>query len=219
MHDENKHWIKKVPIAIYVAFGLYFALFGWAAWIYPGGSDAFPDAAHYDWFHNYWCDLMGKESKNCQPNIGHFLAKIAHVVSAVILILFSIIFPFLFEKRKSIHKVITWSGILMGISFALILTELHDIAINFTGLFGGVLFVLAAYAILTSGMRSVFWSFLLVVAISSLSFLVYTFKWNIYYLPFLQKIMLLSITTWIIWVSWKIKVQVQGSSSKSNTST
>ena len=206
MRDENTDWVKKVPPAIYVAFGVYFMLFGVAAWIYPGGSDAFPDATHYDWFHNYWCDLMGEESKNCQPNRGHILAKIAQVVSAIALILFSIIFPFLFEKRKPIHKVITWSGILMGISFALVLTDLHDIAINLTGLFGSLIFISAAYAILTSGMKSVFWSFLLVVTISSLSFVVYTFKWNIYYLPFLQKIMLVSITTWIIWVSWKIQM-------------
>ena len=200
--------LSKIPLLIYFSFVGYFLLFGFAALQYPGGSDAFPDANSYDLFHNYWCDLMGEESKNCLPNSGAVYAKIAHVISAFGLGLFSIIFPFLFEKRAKIHRYITISGVLMSIFYALILTELHDLAINLTGLSGAFVFFLAAYEMLTSKKTTVFLSFLAVVLISSFSLFIYLSQWNIYYLPFIQKIMLLSITSWMIWITWLIEKKI-----------
>lgn len=44
-----------------------------AAWAYPGGSWADPQAAGFDLFANYWCDLIGGTAGNGESNAGSAL--------------------------------------------------------------------------------------------------------------------------------------------------
>ena len=201
--------IKKLTTAIFIGFLIYYGLFAIAISKYPGGSDAFPDSTAFDMFHNYWCDIMSIESKNCQPNPARPFALVAHLIIAGILICFSFVFPSLFEKEKKIHRFIQVCGVLMGISYAFVLTRFHNQALYLTALFGVGVFVCAFFELMKKEHLPVLGLFIVCLILNLICLNIYITSWNVYYLPFLQKIMMLVCTAWVVWVTWLVRRKVE----------
>ena len=201
--------IKNLTTAIFIGFAIYYGLFAIAISKYPGGSDAFPDSTAFDMFHNYWCDIMSIESKNCQPNPARPFALVAHLIIAGILICFSFVFPGLFQKEKKVHQFIRVCGVLMGISYGLVLTDLHNQALYLTALFGIGVFVGAFSELLQKAYRPVLGLFIVCLVLNVVCLYIYITSWNLYYLPFLQKIMMLVCTAWVIWVTWLVRRKIE----------
>ena len=159
-------------------------------------------------FHNYWCDIASIESKNCQPNPARPFTLVAHLIISGILICFSFVFPKLFEKEKKIHRFIEICGVLMGISYAFVLTYFHNQALNFTALFGIGVFAVALFELSKKEHLPVLSLFFVCVVSGSLCLFIYLTNWNLYYLPFLQKIMMVVCTVWVVWVTWLVRKKV-----------
>lgn len=200
--------IKKLTTAIFIGFAIYYGLFAIAISKYPGGSDAFPDSTAFDMFHNYWCDIMSIESKNCQPNPSRPFALVAHLIIAGILICFSFVFPRLFEEEKKIHQFIRTCGIMMGISYAFVLTHFHNQALYLTALFGIGVFVGALFELLKKEHLPILGFFFVCFILNCICLYIYITSWNLYYLPFLQKIMMLVCTAWVVWVTWLVRKKI-----------
>lgn len=200
--------IKKLTTAIFIGFAIYYGLFAIAISKYPGGSDAFPDSTAFDMFHNYWCDIMSIESKNCQPNPARPFALVAHLIIAGILVCFSFVFPPLFNEKKKIHRFIQVCGVLMGISYAFVLTNFHNQALYLTALFGVGVFAGALLELLKKEHLPVLGLFIVCLILNLICLYIYITSWNLYYLPFLQKIMMLVCTAWVVWVTWLVRRKV-----------
>jgi len=201
--------IKNLTTAIFLGFVIYYGLFAIAIYLYPGGSDAFPDSTSFDMFHNYWCDIASIESKNCKPNPARPFALVAHLIIAGILICFSFVFTKYFKKEKKIHRFIQVCGVLMGISYAFVLTYFHNQALYLTALFGVFVFVSAFFELLKKEHLPVLSLFAVCAVLGCLCLYIYVTSWNLYYLPFLQKIMMVVFTVWVVWVTWLVRRKVE----------
>ena len=72
---------------------LFFVLYIFAASKYPGGSQADDFSIGFDWFHNYWCDLMKEVAYNESKNPARPIAIAATFLLSFSISLFSIQFP------------------------------------------------------------------------------------------------------------------------------
>lgn len=195
---QIKKWHLWIPV-----FGLtiYAILFMLATWLYPGGSLNHPDAIGYSFSHNFLCDLFLSESYNGEHNPGRYIAIGSHVILGLTMMSFFYLLPGIFHRQNTNTKCVQIFGVLtMGI-FCFMFTELHDIIVITTAVFGTLallpFFIELRY--LTDRPLKL-WAWMC-YGMSLLVFTLYTTGWGFYYLPLLQKVTFLVDAVWVIWVS------------------
>lgn len=184
-----------IPI---IGIGFYFILFMYSASKYPGGSRIHPEFIGFDWIHNYWCDLMAKESYNGHKNLARPAA-----VAAWIIVCLSILFIFLkavnsyypFGKWHTIFKTTSIITVIIGI---LSCTDYHDLAVAVCFPFGAITAIGLTAGLLKSNMTAYKYTVWICLIFLSASFFLYFTNTGLQYLGVLQKITLIITMSWLV---------------------
>ena len=100
----------------------FVGLYVFAASLYPGGSQANMNSVGFDWFNNYWCNLMNEKAMNGLENPARPIAITAMIILCASLLLFFIQFAKHYVKNRTWKMIIQILGTLSMISAALIFT-------------------------------------------------------------------------------------------------
>ncbi len=167
---------------------LFVLLYGWAATLYPGGSNADNGSNGYSLMNNYWCDLMADNAKNGHVNPARPVAITAWVILCLSISLFWLYLPALFSVRNINQKIIQFCGTTAMITAIFSFTHFHDTVINLAGMSGSVTLILTFiefkreryYLLLDLGLFCFF--------LGLVNYYIYTTHFFISTLPVLQKV-------------------------------
>ena len=195
---------SKTGILLYlpiIGIFLFFVLYILAASKYPGGSQADDFSTGFDWFHNYWCDLMKEIAYNQTTNFARPIAILATFLLAFSIALFSIQFPKYLPVSSFWDKATSISGTLAMIVATLIFTDLHDKVIIVCSLFGLVTVVGIFKGLIHNKKRThqkiaIFCLFLILI-----NNVLYYGEYY-YYLPLIQKLTFAVILLWLVSINW-----------------
>lgn len=177
--------------------GLFAALYFGATLRYPGGNQADPLAPGFDWLQNYWCDLLGSEAENGQPNPARPLAILATgVLCAALANFWWHLAGFLAGNVRK--RLIFRASSTLSMSTALILfSDFHDTAILISGI-SGLAAVAATFVVLRqNGLRRQFNFGLCCMVLVAVNNLIYWPKIGLAWLPIVQKITFLAFLGWV----------------------
>jgi hypothetical protein len=177
---------------------IFFILYGLAANLYPGGSQADSNSIGFDWFHNYWCDLMSTKLYNGNLNPSYSTAVLAMAILCGSLFLFFMKFANTLLTQKLWKNTLKVSGGVSMILALLIATSLHNSMIIASSLFGliAILIIIKTLFQTTQNLHKSI--ALLCILLLILNNLFYYKGLLIDYLPFLQKASFAIILIWII---------------------
>ena len=187
--------VKHLPT---LGIGVFLLLYIYSANLYPGGSVVNSQTPGYDWFHNYWCDLMYTQSLNGESNTARPSAVLGWVILcisilSILLKLISRLYP-----ASKIKKGLQVCAIL-GMSFGLLAsTNNHDLYVALSFPFGAI--VVMSLAVSAQRINSTFLktsAYLVVVSLTS-SFIMFFTSLGLYWIGFIQKIALALSFIWII---------------------
>ena len=181
-----------------LGIGIFVILYISAANLYPGGSVVDPNTEGYDWFHNYWCDLMYKNSLNGESNLARPTA-----ISGWGILCISILYILVQMIRRlydsgSLKKLLLVFSVLAMTFGLLAATDNHDLFVLLSFPFGAV--TVLALAIKAQQMNSIFIKVVawLVVLSLTASFIMYFTSIGLYWIGFIQKIALGLSFIWIV---------------------
>lgn len=197
---------KLLVIFPFIGIVIFFLLYIYAAYLYPGGSTVNPKHPGFDWFHNYWCDLMNTLAKNGVTNPARSVAQVALVLLAISLgtlfYLFPKYFPSMRTKGAKWEKIVAFAGLSAVLITMFISTDFHDVVIGLGGFLGLLAFLGILVVFKRHNMRIyMFWGwisvFLLVINV-----IMFFTRWGEYYLPFAQKVAFFIVLSWFGFISW-----------------
>jgi len=182
----------------FFGIGVYFILFTYSASQYPGGSRIYPECIRFDWIHNYWCDLMAKQSYNGLHNQARPSA-----VAAWIIVCLSILCIFIKAVRQfyptgkwhTVFKTTSFLSVIIGI---LSFTEYHDLVVAVCFPFGAITAIALTAGLLKSNMTALKYSIWFPLVLLSASFYSYFTNTGLQYLGVLQKVTLLITMLWLL---------------------
>jgi hypothetical protein len=194
---------KKLLIALAPSSGIavYVCLYVYASFLYPGGSQQYPDSKGFSWLYNYWCDLLNPVTWYGVPNPASTAAISAQVVLCVSLILLWIIVPSSFPDRRSARWA-SITGVASMVTLVFLSTKLHDRVIDFAGLLSGVALLITIHQLYKMGLIGLMAFGCICLSLAGLNYLIYLTRIGIPALPFIQKITFLLTLTWFVLVNF-----------------
>jgi hypothetical protein len=199
-----KRIIKYLPL---LGFLMYVLLFIVAALVYDGGTQFDFSRTTFDWFHNYWCDLMIEYNFRNEPNNSRPVAIVAWIILCFsCLIYMHRVIP-LFNLKKGFEKIIKICSLLAFIIGSLAFTQYHDLIVAASFPFGFVLVVGLVIGLLKSDLKVYKWTFFLPVVLLSASFYMFFTDTGLHWLGFIQKLALLATFTWLAFLYQKAYIE------------
>lgn len=186
------------PIIVAVGLLLFLCLYVIGSQLYPGGSDFNPRMDGYAIKWNYWCELMGKNGKNGEPNNARLPSILGMLFLCVSVSLFWIKLPQLLTNSAFFRNIIQISGVLSMVLAFFIFQFWHDILVTLSIASGTVAFILSAYFFLKKHRKLLFVHNILVLLLIYLNAWIYMSQIGIDLLPMLQKMTFLSAFIWIL---------------------
>jgi len=179
---------------------IFFVLYILSASFYPGGNVADKMQTGFDWFHNYWCDLLETKAMNGQNNAAKPLAVVALILLLVSLgylfFLFPKHFPINSNKARIWNKIITYAGASSVFLTYFITTSFHDYTIGISS-FLGLLAMLGIFISLKyHSKRSYLITGWMALGLLLLNNLMYYTRMGEFYLPLMQKVGFAAVLTW-----------------------
>ena len=197
---SKRIWIL-VPI---IGSCLFIILYIIAAILYPGGSGKDETAISYNWAENYWCNLLSEKSINGKINNSRPVAIIAMLILSISLSCFWVIFPAVVQLKKNHRLLIQVAGLVSMFTLFLLLTSIdHDLAINFSSLFGFVAMIGTMIALRQLKWNNLFVFGLFNIVLIGLNNYLYHSA-QLTYLPVVQKFSFLSFLTWFCLIALKL---------------
>jgi len=187
---------------------LFFGLFYFASTLYPGGSQFDEHTVGFNWMHNYWCDLLGKNASNGQPNPARPFA-----IFAMILLCGSVGI-FLYQLAQAFTQTVLWKKIIQicgccsMLFAAFIFTEYHDEMILISSLFGVFAVIGVLKIIYQSNLLFYQLSGLICLFLLGLNNVIYYTGIGLSILPFIQKITFGGVLFWILGMNTKIRKRI-----------
>lgn len=181
-----------------MGIGLFIMLYIYSASFYPGGSVVDSTSKGYDWFHNYWCDLMYRNSLNGQINLARPSAVVAWVILciSILYILVSLITKLYVEGNK--RKFLLACSFLAMMFGLFAYTDNHDLFVMLSFPFGAItVLALAISAQSITNLFIKFGSWLVVVSLTA-SFIMYFTSIGLYWIGFIQKVALALSFVWVV---------------------
>jgi len=190
----KNYWILFPVLGIATFIILYII----ATFLYPGGSDADHAAKGFNWFNNYWCDLVAAVAKNGENNNARPVAMCAMIILCVSLSVFWYFLPRLFNFNKFGRNAVQFSGIASMAAIVLLLfSNYHDTIINIAALLGTISLICTFRGLYKARYLKTFSAGLLcIILIAINNFIYYTYLF-ILYLPVIQKITFLIFLLWV----------------------
>ncbi|MFD2920686.1 hypothetical protein ACFS6H_13260 [Terrimonas rubra] len=191
---QHSIWLLTPVFGTLVFVIIYIA----ATLLYPGGSQVDKNATGFDWFNNYWCNLLNQYAINGQQNPARPIAITGLLVLSLSLTAFWFGFSRYSHSRKVPGLIIRLSGTTAMIISLLLFTDMdHDLVTNLASGFGLiatltvliVLYKMKWYGLLIFGIFN-----LLLVAGNNY---LYYHEELIVYLPFVQKVSFAAFLLWI----------------------
>ncbi len=176
-----------------VSFILFFFL---GAQYYPGGSNVNPQSIGFNWFTNYWSELLGNYAKNGQQNAARPFGITGAISLAITLSVFWMFVPSKLNLDNRYKRIIQFAGLAAMISSVLIFGQAHDVFITLSVMFGSIAFLSLLIGLWHSNYHFMFWWCLLCLALILLNTLIYLTNWKIHSLAALQKI------TFVVGIAW-----------------
>jgi hypothetical protein len=183
-----------------VAIGLllFLCLYVIGSQLYPGGSDFNPTMDGYAIKLNYWCELMGKNGKNGEPNNARIPGILGMLFLCLSVSLFWIKLPHLLTPSLLFRRSIQISGALsMALAF-FIFQFWHDVLVTLSIISGSMAFIISAYFFFKIRRKLLFTATLLILLLIYLNAVIYMSQQGISLLPILQKMTFLSAFIWIL---------------------
>ena len=177
---------------------VFIALYAYASTLDPGGSQYDVQSVGYDWFHNYWCNLLSTHGMNGDINPARPHALVAWIVLCVSLALFFCLFSYYFVQKGIWTKLIPLFGGLSMLSAAGMFTVHHDLMTLISSVFGLVVVIGIIQAIYRSDMHRYKISGLVCILLLAANNVIYYTTYGLFYLPILQKISMAMVLVWII---------------------
>lgn len=195
-----------IPLMGLVSFLLLYII---AAFMYPGGSYAYPNAEGFSFMNNYWCDLQDILAKNGAVNPARPVAIGAMIVLCVSVALLSVYIPKLFSVHSRNHAVIKYSGVLSCVVGLFIFTDYHDIVISIAAFIGAITFMVIfiefykhkEYRLIAFG--------ILCFVVSMVNYVLFLAQVGLGILPMLQKLMFLLCLLWVGYINLLIYRKVK----------
>lgn len=186
--------LRHLPV---IGIGVFVVLYIYAARLYSGGSVINVQSVGYDWFHNYWCDLMYVDSLNGDINRARPYAVFAWIVLCVsILIIILSMLPKIYKKPLLLKSLQVCAVLAMGFGL-MASTDNHDLFVVLSFPFGAIVVLglaIAAQSLSSNFLRVTAW---LVVVSLTASFFMYFSSIGLYWVGFIQKIALALSFIWI----------------------
>ncbi len=181
---------------------LFFLGYIWSASLYPGGSKFILQADGFDWFHNYWCDLLMPTAYNGIPNEAYIFAMATLIELCLVLAFLFYQFPKYFPLNAAWNRIISIAGIFAVVLVPLIATDFHHIGVA-GGSFLGLIAILGIFKSLQKHQMHtyLFWG-VLAIFLLIINNVMYFAKIGVYYLAFLQKIAFFFVLAWFGFISW-----------------
>lgn len=176
---------------------VFIILYGLAAFLYPGGSQADRNAHGFSWINNYWCNLLNEAAINGQVNTARPIALFASFILCSTLSLFWYTFPQFLNLNRPLRLTIQVPGILAMMMAMFLFTDLHDMIINVAGSFGVIALIGTFIALHKIKWAGLFWFGIFNLALVVVNNYAYRSQELIVALPIIQKITFLSFLTWI----------------------
>lgn len=187
-----------LPAAGSVLFALLYFI---ATLYYPGGYHADKSARGFSWIHNYWCNLLGEQGINGEPNAARGIAFSAMVVLCVTMASFAYIFPKQVPFSKRVRIAVQVAGVSsMAVAF-FIFTEQHDVLISIASLLGLVGVFGTMIGLRKLRWNNLFWFGIFNLVLVILNNVLYYNEGLMFALPVVQKITFLSFLIWISMIS------------------
>lgn len=196
--------IKYLPL---IGFLLYVLLFIAAALVYDGGTQFDFCRTTFDWFHNYWCDLMNEYNFRNEPNNSRSVAIVAWIILCLsCLIYMHRVIP-IFQLEKKFETILKVCSVFAFIIGSLAFTKHHDIIVAVSFTFGFVLVTGLIIGLLKSELEVYKWTFLVPVVLLSASFYMFFTDSGLHWLGFIQKLALLSTFIWLAFLYQKMYIK------------
>ena len=187
-------------IGLVIFAGLYL----YASARYEGGNRVDAEHKKWDWFHNYWCDIIWPTTYTEAPNRASKWGITANFLLCISFILFFWAFAMVYAPTTLWTYLIGWAGTLAMLGTMLIFTELHDRII-------GIIVISALPAVLGLVYGLVYFQERTAIYLGAVALLlvvanVYSFftKQGEHYLPFMQKVAFVVVIAWAIYINSSI---------------
>ena len=191
-------FLPTIGILVFVCLYVYSSL------LYPGGSQANLKSAGFDWFNNYWCNLMNERAMNEVLNPARPYAISAMVILCMSLMLFFVQFARNIAMNRFWKLTIPLFGTLSMTFSALIFTEYHDSMTALSSIFGVFMVVGIIREVYKSNMTTFKISGIICIVLLGLNNYIYYSHQFIQYLPFLQKITFALVLGWIVGLNFQL---------------
>ncbi len=197
----KKSVAQRLAIIIYVGFCFFVCLYFYASILYPGGSQHLSQSEGFDWFHNYWCDLMSAETVKGIDNPGAPFAIAALVCLCVSITGFFFLFSETLIKKPVLKKIIRMSGLLSMSNAVFIFSSWHHLMIISSSVFALVALVGIIMVLYRSNYTIYKWSAALIILVLIALNVMYYSSYGLYYLPFAQKVAMALVILWVLFFS------------------
>jgi len=189
---DSIRFLPSAGIVLYIGFYLL------AAYLYPGGSRAFPEREGFDWQNSYWCNLTDPYSINGEINTARPYAMFGVVILCLCLAYFFYSFPRFFKLRTPWNKLIEYSGGLACTFALLIHTDLHDSMAVLASVFGSVSIISLFLGLRRQGWVHFIWTGCICILMVALNGYIYFTGHYIELLPIIQKITFVAVLLWFL---------------------
>lgn len=187
--------LKKYFILICVCCALVLLIT--ATRFYPGGSQEDSNSIGYDFSTNYICNLFGEKAVNGAENASRYWA----IASLLFLCVGFALFFYRFSKKIPLanpSKIIRYTGVSAMCFTSLIASPLHDSMVTLSG----TLALVSMFYITVYIFKSRLHVFKVLSIITLLVFyscnIMYYFRFELVYLPIMQKVLLGFILMWML---------------------
>ncbi|MBT8218224.1 MAG: hypothetical protein KJP00_00255 [Bacteroidia bacterium] len=181
-----------------ISVGVFILIFLYGSRLYPGGSQAHQHDTGFSWRHNYWCDLMDSHGYNGKVNPARRISVWATLIMCLgIAVLFYQI-PSDFGANEWQSLVIRGFGIGSALMASLIFTSWHNQVIGIGSLMALIALTLV-FVILYKGNYMTLFNFgIICCVVMVLNNYIYYSKNGLQHLPWIQKISIAIVLTWVI---------------------
>lgn len=202
MNDRKKIKDQYWPILTMAGIFVYIVLYFTAAIMYPGGSNFNKHQVGFNIFTNYWCELLGENSKNGKLNIARPFGLIAMSVLSISLSIFWIKIPYMLTLKNWMSSILQISGVSAMLCSSFIFTHFHDLFILLAVIFGIIAFSFSIYGLYLNKATSFFRLGISCIFLILLNNFIYIFDFMINYLPIIQKFTFAFVFIWISFLSF-----------------
>lgn len=212
-HTKFYYW----PVFTISGLFLFIILYFVAAQYYPGGSNFDQKQPNFNWTSNYWCELLGRNAKNGQPNTARPFGISAMIILSTSVSIFWWNLPKLIPMKKWMNSTLQISGVLAMVFSSFIFSNYHDIVIYLAVFFGVVALSFTLYGLNKNGLRQYLGLCIFCILLIFLNNFIYLTDYMISYLPIIQKITFVFIFLWIGLLSLRYMKQEEDKSKENHS--